>query len=487
MKRRQFLSISASSAGAIVLSQCAAVRPQSTRSLPAKTRQTRENSIVDVDLEAVSGVVDLGDRQANLFAYNGQIPGPTIEVQPGDTVRVRFANSLPEPTNLHYHGLHVSPTENADNVFLQIPSGETLTYEFTLPQNHPAGLFYYHPHHHGFVAQQIFKGLGGLLVVRGRLDEIPEIRAAAETFLVLKDFAIDADGNVTPPHHMERMLGREGALLTANGRVNPSLEIAPEGLLRLRLLNASTSRFYRLAIENHPLYLIATDGGSLSAPVELSELLLSPGERADLLVRGDRSSGRYRLLNLPYNRGRMGMMGGGRMGRGMMGRGRMDVPNPTDEPQTLATLTYTGQSHPLALPETLIPIEALPEPEIVRRFVLNHGMAPGMGMVFLMNGKAFDPQRSDTAVRLNTVEEWELVNTGTMDHPFHLHTNPFQIISRNDRPEPHLAWKDTVLVPAGETVRIRMRFADFVGKTVYHCHILDHEDLGMMGIVEIQG
>ncbi len=372
-------------------------------------------------------------------------------------------------------------------MFLDIPPGDTFTYEFTLPQNHPAGIFYYHPHHHGLVAQQIFKGLGGVFVVRGTLDEIPEIRAASETFLVLKDFAIDADGNVTPPRHMERMWGREGALLTANGRVNPSLEIAPDGLLRLRLLNASTSRFYRLAIENHPLYLIATDGGSLSTPVELPELLLSPGERADVVVRGDRSSGQYRLLNLPYNRGRMGMMGGGMMGGGMMGGGMMDIPEPTDEPQTLATLTYTGESRPVSLPEKLIPVAALPESETVRRFVLNHGMSPGMGMVFLINGKTFDPKRIDTTVRLDTVEEWELVNTGTMDHPFHLHTNPFQIVSRNDRPEPYLAWKDTVLVSVGETVRIRVRFADFPGKMVYHCHILDHEDLGMMGILEIQG
>jgi FtsP/CotA-like multicopper oxidase with cupredoxin domain len=106
-------------------------------------------------------------------------------------------------------------------------------------------------------------------------------------------------------------------------------------------------------------------------------------------------------------------------------------------------------------------------------------------MVFLINGKAFDPQRIDTRVQLNTVEDWEIANTGVMDHPFHLHTNHFQVVSRNGVPEPYRAWQDTVLVPVGETVRIRIRFADFPGKTVYHCHILDHEDLGMMGMVEM--
>jgi FtsP/CotA-like multicopper oxidase with cupredoxin domain len=120
-----------------------------------------------------------------------------------------------------------------------------------------------------------------------------------------------------------------------------------------------------------------------------------------------------------------------------------------------------------------------------RRFTLNHGMAPGMGMVFLINGRAYDHQRTDTRVRLGDTEEWELVNDGVMDHPFHVHINPFQVISRNGRPEPYRAWKDVVLVRAGESVRIRTRFADFPGRTVYHCHILDHEELGMMGNLEI--
>ena len=112
-------------------------------------------------------------------------------------------------------------------------------------------------------------------------------------------------------------------------------------------------------------------------------------------------------------------------------------------------------------------------------------MAPGMGMVFLINGQTFSPNRIDTQVRLNTVEDWEILNTGVMAHPFHLHVNNFQIISRNGRASPYQAWKDTVVVSPGETVRLRTRFADFIGQTVYHCHILDHEDLGMMGTLEI--
>ncbi|MEA5499230.1 multicopper oxidase domain-containing protein [Limnoraphis robusta Tam1] len=114
--------------------------------------------------------------------YNGQIPGPRLEAKPGDTIRINFTNKLSQPTNLHYHGLHISPTGNADNVFLHIPPGESFTYEFTLAKNHPSGTFWYHPHLHGLVAEQLFGGLAGLLIVRGEFDEIPEIKAAQEQF-----------------------------------------------------------------------------------------------------------------------------------------------------------------------------------------------------------------------------------------------------------------------------------------------------------------
>jgi FtsP/CotA-like multicopper oxidase with cupredoxin domain len=483
MKRRNFLALSTATVGGIFLTRCVSDNSQAQPNTTRLSKVAQMPGRVEVSLEARRDTVSLGGDRASRLTYNGQIPGPKIEAKPGDSVRIRFTNNLTQPTNLHYHGLHISPSGKADNVFLKVSPGETLTYEFDIPPNHPAGTFWYHPHWHGLVADQVFGGLAGLFVIRGELDEIPEVRSAREEFVVLKDF--DRAGRQSSAHHMEQMLGREGQLLTANGRVNPSLTLPERGLLRLRLLNASNARFYRLAIENHPLYLIATDGGAIANPVELSELLLSPGERAEVLVKGDRSPGRYRLLDLPYNRGGMGMMGRGMMGGRGMHRGRMRGRS-QNAPQTLATLEYGDRVEPQSLPQTLLPVETLPEPETVRRFTLNHGMAPGMGMVFLINDRAFESGRIDTRVRLNAIEDWELINNGVMDHPFHLHVNHFQIVSRNNRPEPQRAWKDTVLVPRGDSIRIRIPFRDFAGKTVYHCHILDHEDLGMMGALQIE-
>jgi FtsP/CotA-like multicopper oxidase with cupredoxin domain len=477
--RRQFIALGVGSAGAALLGNWLR-QDISSQPLPQSSANTApvyqsSKGLLELDLEARENLVNLGDRQAYLLTYNGQIPAPRLEAKPGDKVRIHFTNNLDRPTNIHYHGLHIPITDNADNVFLKIEPKEKLTYEFQIPENHPSGTFWYHPHLHGLVAEQLFGGLAGLFIVRGEDDEIPVAIAAQEEFLVLQDFSIDSQGRRSDSAHMSLMMGREGDTIAVNGQVNPSLNLPAGGLLRLRILNASPSRFYRLALEDHAFYQIATDGNSLNEPIEVNELLLTPGQRADVLVKGDKESGQYRLLNLPYDRGSMGMMGGGMMGR-----------NNRDEPIALATVNYESSVESLALPTKLNSIVSLPEPQTVRSFELNHGMSPMVGMAFLINGDVYKSDRLDTQVKLNTVEDWEIVNTGVMDHPFHVHNNAFQVISRNGQPESLLAWRDTVLVKRGESVRIRIPFNDFAGKTVYHCHVLDHEDLGMMGNLMIE-
>ncbi|KPQ32979.1 MAG: putative multicopper oxidase [Phormidesmis priestleyi Ana] len=503
LKRRDFLQLSTGTTAAMLLSQCSPsqpstqLRPQSAASVSVPVQwqtYSSKNGLLSLDLVANEQPVPLGNFNAKLLTYNGHVPGPLLEAKPGDNIQIRFSNQLNQPTNLHYHGLHIPPTGTGDNAFLTVPSGDRHTYEFKIPDNHPAGTFWYHPHQHGLVAEQLFGGLAGLFIVRGELDEIPEIKAAQEEFLVLKDFALDNSGSIADTGHMAAMTGRAGSLLTASGQINPAMPISKGGLLRLRLLNASPSRFFRLSLEDHPLHLIATDGGAIATPVALSEVVLAPGERVEVLVQGNQAPGEYRLLNKPFNPAQSGMMG--------------DRTH-TTQAETVATLTYNSQTTSaqtanvqttqIPLPTQLIPVEPLPEPQITRQFVLNHGMGKGMmgkgmmsgermggGMVFLINGQAFDPDRIDTQVTLNTIEDWEITNTGSMAHPFHVHTNKFQIVSQNGQPMLYPAWKDVVSISPGESVRIRMAFRDYTGKTVYHCHVLDHEDRGMMGILEIK-
>ena len=155
---------------------------------------------------------------------------------------------------------------------------------------------------------------------------------------------------------------------------------------------------------------------------------------------------------------------------------------------TLATLRYVegNRTSPLSLPKALIPVNPLPEPSTTREFVLNHGIDSTAGSTgFIINGQSFVMDRVNTQVRLNEVEDWHIINKASIDHPFHLHTNRFQVIERDGKPEPLLTWKDTVSIGGYESVKIRVKFEDYTGRTVYHCHILDHEDQGMMGIIEI--
>lgn len=428
----------------------------------------RREGVVEARLEAVAKPIQVGGKTAELWTYGGSLPGPTLRLKEGERLRLVFRNRLGEVTNLHFHGLPIPPL--VDNPFLEIPPGEEQVYEFTVPRG-AAGTYWYHPHVHGKVANQLFRGLAGTIVVEGPLDALPELRAAEEHLIVLKDLEL-LGGKVAPHTPMDWMNGKEGSLVLANGALRPTLRPG-KGLLRLRLLNASNARFYRLALEGHTLVQIATDGGFLAKPVELEELLLAPGERAEVLV-ALKGAGEYRLLALPYDRGAIGMMDMGGM-RHMMGTG----PSRTEH---LLTITVPKAFPKLPLPKTLAGLKPLSPSGPLRRLVLSENMMAGE---FFINGRKFDHTRVDLRAQRGQVEVWEVENQGDMDHPFHLHTHPFQVLARNGRPEPFPAWKDTVNIRAGEVVRLAVAVG-FPGKTVFHCHIVEHEDQGMMGVLEVQ-
>lgn len=449
-----------------VLSICAsAIAGLAGSKLSALTVLYSLDGLLDAFIDAHPTTAIIGGRRVEYWGYNGMLPGTILETRPGDTLRVHLQNGLAEPTNLHFHGLHVSPSGNADNSFVDVPPGEQFDYEFQIPADHPAGTFWYHPHMHGAVARQVFRGLAGLIIVRGDLDAIPEIAAAEEQYLVLQDFTVDRNGQIPEPIFGERMQGREGSTLTVNGEVNPTFWIQRNGLLRCRFLNASCSRYYRVKVEDHPLAVIALDGSALRTPQWADEWLLAPGQRVDLIISGDRPAGSYRILTLPYDRGSMGMMGA----------------SSPQSPLLLGYLNYSGTAErTVPVPERLLNVESLPVGTLLRRFVLTEGM---MGS-FQINGRTFQADRTDTVVALSSTEDWEIENRGGMDHPFHIHVNPFQQVGTDGMADPALL--DVINIPSGSRRRIRIQFRDYPGRTLYHCHILDHEDLGMMGTLEIR-
>lgn len=461
-------SVLKTAAGSLVLGL---VQAQAAPFPEPRAVRSREG-LLRLNLTAAPTPLSVGGQRATLFTYGGSLPGPTLRVRPKDTVRLTLENRLPEPTNLHWHGLPISP--RVDDPFLEIPPGERWTYEFTVPEG-LAGTFWYHPHLHGRVAPQLFAGLLGAIVVESPLDAMPELREAEEHLLVLKDLALEG-GRPAPHTPMDWSNGKEGDLLLVNGALRPTL-VAQKATLRLRLLNASNARYYRLALQDHPLYLIASDGGFLEEPQEVPELLLAPGERAEVLVRL-RKEGRFPLQALPYDRGAMGMMG---MGHGVghgMGHGPTLGKN---QPEALLYVVAPKNPQPLPLPKALTPFPALPAPVATRRLVLTENM---MAARFFINGQAFDPRRVDFQAKAGTVEVWEVENQGDMDHPIHLHVHPFQVLSLGGRPFPYRAWKDVVNLKAGEVARLLVPLRE-KGRTVFHCHIVEHEDRGMMGVLEV--
>jgi FtsP/CotA-like multicopper oxidase with cupredoxin domain len=274
---------------------------------------------------------------------------------------------------------------------------------------------------------------------------------------------------------MQRMAGREGELVLVDGQANPVLSARPGERERWRVVNACTSRFLRLRLDGGRMDLLGIDSGRLATPTSPAEVLLAPGNRADLLVTA--APGGAVLRTAPYDRGRVAGMGGG---------------TGTASTVDLVTLRVAGTAvaEPGAVPQGAAPDDLRGSEVAARRrltFAMGMGGAGmgGAGMGFTIDGREFDAGRVDQSVPLGAVEEWTIVNTSAMDHPFHLHVWPMQLVEENRTAVAEPTWRDVVNVPAAGSVTVRIRFDTFPGRTVYHCHILDHEDLGMMGVVEV--
>lgn len=376
------------------------------------------------------------------LVYNGSSPGPLLRLREGDRVRVDFTNTTDAPSSLHLHGLPLSP--EADRPLEHVPPGGSASHGFTVAPG-CAGTYWYHPHAHGDVERQLLAGLAGPVVVAGPADEEPGLREADDRLV------------------MFTVSGRE---ILANGVRRPGTTVR-SGLTRLRLLNATAGDHLLLGCvrgdrSRPPMHLIATDAGLIEEPREIQEVLLAPGERAEVLVETT-GAGPLGLVRLPYS-----------------------VYGPdgeATEEETLLVLDVPEGLAPVPLPDRLAPVEELDPATAVRTRRVVFDAAPDGS--FTIDGRIFDMERVDARADLDTMEIWEVANDHTADHPFHLHSYPVQVLDRDGVAEPFRAWRDTVNVPAGSTVRLLVPFRHGAGRTVYHCHILNHEDLGMMGILEV--
>lgn len=462
---------------------------QPLRQLPRLANEAGAPGVFKASLAAEPATAMLAEGvETPILAYNGTSPGPLIEVTEGDRVEIEFSNRIPgEESTIHWHGMPV-PAEQDGNPMDPVVSGRKRTYAFALPEGSAAS-YWYHPHPHGKTADQVYKGLAGVFLVKAKDDPIPA--AYGDTVLMFTDLRLGADGTIPDNTMVDLMNGRVGDHVLVNGQKNPTLAVRAGEKRRLRLFNATNARFLRLSFENAAMTIIGSDGGLLEMPVPTDELLLSPAERIELVVAFDKP-GAARLRTLGYD-------------RGWMGPGK---PNDADMVLLTASISEAPAEAVPPLPEELRPIADLGQASTTRRFVLTESMGSmqghdmgnmdhggmamdqnGMAMAFLINGAAFDMNRIDVTSKAGEVELWEIVNEADMDHPFHIHGTQFQVIEHERdgaRSKPaYRAWKDTVNVARGETVRLLVR-QDLAGPRMYHCHILEHEQLGMMGIVDVR-
>ncbi len=414
-----------------------------------------------------------GDLETPVLAYNGETPGPLIVATEGDRVRVAFANRLPaDATTIHWHGMPV-PADQDGNPMDPVAAAASRIYEFDLPEG-SAGSYWYHPHPHGMTAEQVYRGLAGAFIVKAASDPIPA--AYGDTALFFTDLRLAADGTMPANTMADEMNGRVGDHVLVNGVKNPVLTLPPGTARRFRLFNATNARYLRLSFGGLPVTIIGSDGGLIEAPVRgVKDILLAPAERIEIIVAFDKA-GTFRLQTLGYD-------------RGWMGEGR-----PKDAGLTLLTFKITGEQAAAAppLPDRLRTIADLGQSVTKRRFVFGENMSMNgndMKMDFLINNATFDMNRVDVQTKVGQVELWEVANPTDMDHPFHVHGAQFQIVeavrSGKVTKPAYKAWKDTVNVARGETMRILIR-QDRPGLRMYHCHILEHEQQGMMGIVKVE-
>ncbi|MEN9406909.1 MAG: hypothetical protein RLZZ455_125 [Candidatus Parcubacteria bacterium] len=405
-----------------------------------------DNGVLSMVLAVVKQKVLIGGKEKMSQVYNGTYIADTWDIRGGDTVKVRLENGMTDPTNLHFHGGHISPKGHSDNVLVAIKPGETFAYEYKLPATHPPGLYWYHPHLHRYTDSQVMGGMLGAIIVRGDIDELPGIKGVPERLLVMT--TEDAGNNV---------------IRLVNNQKNPVLFMRPYETIRLRLLNASADDFYNFSIPGKTLHVISRDGNTLSEVEQVQSEVMAPGDRVEVLLQAG-SWGEYIVKSLLYKQGAF-----------------------TYPEDTFMTIRVAGfPVLPDKLPTTLLPYDNFSDAVIdnTRTLTFSEG-GTAQNTTFLLDGKEFNPEVIDQIMTLGTTEEWHIINQSSEIHPFHIHINPFQVVSVNGQPLVRKGMDDTFPIPAKGEIVIRTKYRDFDGKYVLHCHILFHEDHGMMQLVEV--
>ena len=473
MNRRQFLASSIMTA--LGLSSCGS-NGRNTLSdnintgfenpllIPEELIGSEVNGRIQYQLDLQEGTSRfLSNADTPTWGINGNYLGPTLRLKNGSQVDINYHNNLNEDTTMHGHGMHL-PAKMDGGIHQIIKSGETWTSSYTVKQH--ACTNWYHPHLMEKTAQHVMNGLAGLIIIDDDDSEIyddsesldlPKRYGIDDIPLIIQDRAFNSDGSFNyNPTQLDRMMGWKGDTFMVNGVIKPHVDIEAKQV-RFRILNASNSRIYTFSFASGKSFKqIATDNAFLEEPVELTQLQLSPAERAEIIVDFSNDFGKEEIFT--------------------------DKSSGKDLFKANINQTATSTT---TLPNQLITLEKLNPSNAIntRSFTLSGSMGE-----LNINGQAMDMSVINETIPLNTIEIWEVSNMMGMAHNFHIHATHFQLLERNGSAsnvaDNEKGFKDTVLLPPRQSVKFIVKMTDYADASspyMYHCHILEHEDAGMMG------
>jgi FtsP/CotA-like multicopper oxidase with cupredoxin domain len=398
-------------------------------------------------------------RTIKAWGFNNSFPGPVIKAKKGDTLVIKVKNDLNEATIIHWHGIRLrSPMDGTDSVQKPIEPGKEFEYHFEVPD---AGTFWYHSHLNE--TRQVERGLYGALIVEDETDPVVD----DEKVFLIDDIKLDKANNFKRGNFIQRWKerhdGRQGDIVLINGKENPVININAGQIERWRFINASSARYVKLYLDGRSFKIIGTDGGLIEHPQEVTEVLMVPGERMDIAVGPFEKGDSFSIQSLKYN--------------------RMTFVRSKDVSMAIVKINEEKSSIS-NIPFNLRQIETLAEQnaEATRKIKFSVGLSRKHGIDFLVNGETHN---SDKPVYTNELQVWEISNTSRMDHPFHLHGFFFQVIEENGKPPAYKAWKDSYNLKPRSKIKIAWIPDDRPGEWMYHCHILEHHEAGMMGHFEV--
>ena len=478
--------------------QEAGMTPELPLAEPTALNATTQRTLRTLRLRLVAEPkrFDISGKKVWGESYNGHFVGPTLHLVPGEHVELTLVNRLSTATSLHFHGLHVSPSGSADNPNISVRPGRSFTYHLSIPLDQPPGTFWYHDHDmcmgneamhmSGMTASavtamgcqdtetQIYDGLAGTIIVGDDRALLPQpLRHVATRILALKDMQITNSGHIVANTPSYSILSDNPTVRLVNGQFQPVLDLRPGETELWRIANEGADIFYDLKLPGYMFTIVGQDGYPASRVSRAGTLDLPPAKRWDVLVTASTHPGSTWLETLPSSTGPQGDNYPGAKLMKVRVAGWPERPFPVPAGTLPTAVASLATAHIAAY-------------RVVR--LSENAAAAAM----YINGKQFNPGTSvfSTPAILGTTEQWTVLNETDEIHPFHLHTDHFQVMSVNGVPQPHTGEQDIVPVPSAQhgkagVVVIRIRFTDFTGKVMFHCHIAAHEDAGMMSYVNV--